>query len=186
MRLVSSWLILVVAATAPAVAAPTRYAITPAQVAAAVSGAGMQVDPSQVALLTGVVSKGPDPQLAVRSIEPQEGHRAIARLQCADHSQCLPFVVAIQLSRQSSAAPHAVPASVISVSEPVSRPSAAVSLRQGSSAVLLLESGPVHITLPVICLQSGSAGQTIRVTDRERRQIYMAQVVNENLLKGRF
>lgn len=177
---------MICALAVPAMAAPARHVLTEAQVAAAMNGAGMQIKPSQVTLFSDVVTTSTDPQLTVRSIEPQNDQRAIARLECADHAECLPFVVAIQLEKPGAAA-GAAPAMLHSAaySAPVVV-SAQPLVHPGSNAVLLLDSGPVHITVPVICLERGSAGETIRVSDRQRRIFYRAQVVSGNLLKGSF
>ena len=43
----------------------------------------------------------------------------------------------------------------------------------------------VHIRLSVICLQNGAPGQMIRVTGKDRKLVFTAQVIDGNLLKGR-
>ena len=58
-------------------------------------------------------------------------------------------------------------------------------LRAGSTATLLLEGNHIHIRLSVICLDGGSPGQTIRVTDPDRREVYTAQVIDGVTLEGR-
>jgi hypothetical protein len=58
-------------------------------------------------------------------------------------------------------------------------------IRNGSPAMLQLDGAHVHIRIPVICLESGAAGQTIRATDKDRRRTYAAQVVDNGLLQGR-
>ena len=59
-----------------------------------------------------------------------------------------------------------------------------VSIKQGAPAILLLDGEHVHVTLSVICLESGTPGQKIRVTTGDRKQIYLAEVVDANRLKG--
>ncbi len=54
----------------------------------------------------------------------------------------------------------------------------------GSQAVLLIDGGRLHIKVPVICLEAGEAGHTIRVTALDHRQTYRAEVVDSTLLKG--
>jgi flagella basal body P-ring formation protein FlgA len=58
-------------------------------------------------------------------------------------------------------------------------------VRKGSTATLLLDSDRVHIRFPVVCLENGVPGQKIRVTGVDRRQVYMAEVIDGTLLKGR-
>jgi flagella basal body P-ring formation protein FlgA len=43
----------------------------------------------------------------------------------------------------------------------------------------------VHIRIRAICLQAGAPGQMIHVTDTNHRQIYVAQVVDTSVVKGR-
>jgi hypothetical protein len=49
----------------------------------------------------------------------------------------------------------------------------------------MLDSDRVHIRLSVICLESGVPGQTIRVTGKDRKLVYRAEVIDGSLLKGR-
>jgi flagella basal body P-ring formation protein FlgA len=55
----------------------------------------------------------------------------------------------------------------------------------GSRATLLLEGDHVHIQVPVVCLQNGAVGQTIRVASPDHKQTYVAQVTGNNVLRGR-
>jgi flagella basal body P-ring formation protein FlgA len=43
----------------------------------------------------------------------------------------------------------------------------------------------IRIQLPVICLQNGRLGQTIRVTSKDRRQTFSAEVVGPVVLNRR-
>ena len=71
-------------------------------------------------------------------------------------------------------------------SEPAQQPDpGSVVIRSGSSAILELEGPHIHIRIPVICLQNGAAGQTIRATDKDHRRIYAAQVTDIAILRGR-
>jgi hypothetical protein len=65
-----SALILGAAMASAAAPAPGHSAITPAQIAAAISGAGMQMSADQVVLLTDVVATTASPRLKVESMEP--------------------------------------------------------------------------------------------------------------------
>jgi flagella basal body P-ring formation protein FlgA len=49
----------------------------------------------------------------------------------------------------------------------------------------MLDSERVHIRLSVICLQNGAPGQMIRVTGKDRKLVFTAQVIDGGLLKGR-
>lgn len=54
----------------------------------------------------------------------------------------------------------------------------------GSRATLLIEAKRLHIKVPVVCLEKGVAGQTIRVSSLDRKQTYRAEVVDSTQLKG--
>jgi hypothetical protein len=128
------------AAALPAPAAPPQYHLTAEQVAAAVRGAGVQVAPEKVSLLADVVASVPQPALKVTSIAPAGGDRAMARVECADSTQCLPFFVALQLgagASQSAALPGGQPPK-----------SSATVVRPGERATLLLEGAHVQSLCP--------------------------------------
>ena len=63
-------------------------------------------------------------------------------------------------------------------------PQRAPSLRSGSSATLEIEQDKIHIRLAVISLQDGAIGDKVRVTSRDHKQVYMAEIIAPTLLKG--
>lgn len=164
----------------PAPAGSGPYPITQDEIAAAVASDGVQISPREVSPLAEVFSSVAHPALKVKSMELAGDHLLIARLECADSTQCLPFMVALHVSGNDSAAaaPHA---------EPVLRPlqPATPLVHAGATAVLLLEGPHVHISLPVVCLENGFLGQIVRVANPDRSQYYTVQVTGERLLKGR-
>jgi hypothetical protein len=180
-----SAVVLSVAVTLPAAAAPGSAAITTEQVAAAISGTGMSVSPEQVTLLTAVVSKSGAPTLNVQSIEPWGDRRMKVRLGCANQEECLPFYVSVhrdqKIGTTSNIAQSDQPA-VITSRQNKSPKSSAV--RAGSRATLLLDGGHVHIRLSVVCLESGATGQKIRVETKDPHQTYIAEVVDGGVLRG--
>lgn len=160
------FLVFCTAAALPALGSPVRYAITADQVAAAVANQGMQVSPDQVVLLTGVVAHVAAPELKVKSVDRMGPQRAIARLECADSGQCLPFVVSIRLAENGSTDLVSAPTHSSLPARSQFRP-APIVVRAGSTAILLLNGVHVHISLAVICLENGTPGQLIRATDRK-------------------
>lgn len=175
---------MVLAVTAlPAIAAGT-YPISAGQVAAEINRMGMPVRPGQITMLADVTSATQSPALKVQSIQPQDGGEVLVRLECERAGQCLPFFVRVRTSSNSAIvnnasgpAREAMPWGTPSAQSPL--------LRSGATATLLLEGDHVHITIPVISLQNGVPGQTIRVTSADRHRTYYAQVVNDTLVKGR-
>lgn len=170
----------------PAFAAPEHYAISAEQVAATVSRTGMQVSPAQVTLLTDVVATKEFPVLKVRTIERWSNERMMARLECENQHECLPFVVGLRVIQGAAAASPAVLPQGAMLFNSESRPSPKdFVVRSGSVATLMLDSDRVHIRLSVICLESGVPGQTIRVTGKDRKLVYRAEVIDGSLLRGR-
>lgn len=168
------------AAAIPAVGA-ARYAITTEEVAAAVSHLGMPITAQQVSLMTNVVASVANPALTVKSIDRSTDHRVYARLECASTRQCLPFMVTL---RASVDADPVLPTVRVAAAAVASRPAMPV-VRNGSTAMLHLEGLHVHISLTVICLESGVPGQTIRAASVDRKQVYSARVAADGSLEGR-
>lgn len=171
------------AAVLPAAAASGRYAITSGQVAAAVTSDGMPVSQDQVSLPAEIVASVPDPVLKVKSIDRSGEGRAIARVECAIPWQCLPFIATLEFDTRLTPGP--VPLSSLGrIPAQTQQPSPAA-VRAGAPATLLLEGAHVHITLSVVCIESGAIGQTIRARSPDHRQLYTAQVVRAGVLEGR-
>lgn len=184
---ISTW-IATIAMALPAVAAIGREAITPEQIAAAISGAGVTVSAKQVTLLTEVLARTNSPVLRVQSMEPLSDHRMKVRLNCSNVVECVPFYVTIRSSDGGPAQPSSVapvqlqpPARITLVKPEASAPV----LRSGSSATLLLEGDHMSIQLPVVCLESGAIGQTIRVASKDRRRTYTARIFDGGTLRGK-
>ncbi len=184
---ISAWIV-TIAMALPAAAATGRDAITPEQIAAAISGAGVTISAKQVTLLTEVVARTSAPVLRVQSMEPLDGHRMKVRLDCTNIAECVPFYVTIHGSDEGPAQPSPItplqvwpPARIA----PVKTEASSLVLRAGSPATLLLEGDHMHIQLPVVCLENGAIGQTIRVASKDRRQTYNAQVFDGATLRGR-
>lgn len=174
--------VLWVAAVLPVLAGPQHYSITVEQVAASLTRSGVQVSTDQIALLTNVYAKVAGPSLQVKSIERADDHSLVARIECVEAEQCLPFMVALHIDRASAGM---LATAQLSTPHPVaaSRPPA-ILVRAGSPATLLLDGGHVHISINVICLGNGAMGQTIRAANPDRSQFYTVQVVGDRLLKG--
>ncbi|HEX3892167.1 MAG TPA: hypothetical protein VHW46_06310 [Terracidiphilus sp.] len=176
--------IMVAAAASPALAGSGRYRINTDQVAAAVNRMGMQVVPDQVTLLAEVVSNTSAPRLTVRSISPWSNQRMMARLECESSDQCLPFVVSLKLTPRPDVDPVANTQAELPAGLPAVSGARRFAVHIGTPATLLLDGERVHIRLAVICLESGAPGQTIRVSDRDHKTVFHAQVVDGSTLKG--
>ena len=69
------------------------------------------------------------------------------------------------------------------VNSPADTP-AAIALRSGSPATLEIEGDRLHIRMDVICLENGVIGDKVRVSSRDHKQVYTAQIITPALLKG--
>jgi hypothetical protein len=168
----------------PAVAASGRVAITTEQVATAINAAGMKVSADQIELLTEVVATNSAPALKVESMERWGDHRMKLRLDCVKAQECLPFFVAVQWSQAKATPPASAEhsSSALFLAKPDSH---SFAVRTGSPAILLLDGDHIHIQLPVVCLENGVIGQTIRVASKDHRQTYTAEVGDNAVLRGR-
>lgn len=171
----------VAAAALSALAAAGRYDITTEHIAAAVTNSGVQIAPGQVTLFTNVVSNVANPELKVQSIDRSGDGQAIARMACADSTQCLPFMVTLRVSSGTNLEIASNrPAPYSSAYKP-----AQFVVRQGATTALYLDGTHVHISLSAICLENGAPGQTIRATSLDRHQTFTAQVASDGTLRGR-
>jgi hypothetical protein len=177
-------LIFSAAAAFPAAAAAARTSITADQVTAALNGAGMQVSAQQITMLTDVVATTSAPLLKVESMEPWGSHRMMVRMNCAQTEECLPFFVAVRFNQGDDVRPVSADSSP-SANARVKPGSASFTVKSGAPATLMLDGERVHIKISVICLENGSTGQTIRVSSKDHRLTYTAEVVDGGLLKGR-
>jgi hypothetical protein len=173
------------AAVCSATAETGHYAISTEQIAATVSRAGVQILPEQVTLLTDVVATKVSPVLKVRSIERWSNERVMARLECENREECLPFFVGLRVNQRGAASSGNLVEGLPLFSSGPAGSSKAFAVRSGSPATLMLDSDRVHIRLSVICLENGAPGQMIRVTGKDRRLVFTAQVIDGSLLKGR-
>ncbi len=49
---------------------------------------------------------------------------------------------------------------------------------------MVIDSGLLHIRVPVTCLQSGATGSIIRVAGPARRKVYEAAIVDSATVRG--
>jgi hypothetical protein len=168
----------------PAAAFAARSPITADEVATALNLAGMRATGKQVVLPADLVATSSTPVLKVESMELWGDHQLKARISCVKSEECLPFFVTVRGSQTEAVVPvvadHSAAAILRETSDSIS-----VVLHAGSRATLLLEGGHVHIQLPVVCMQNGTVGQTIRVSSPDHKQTYVAQITSANLVKGR-
>jgi hypothetical protein len=187
------------AISSSAQALPTRFVIEASQVTRAMGEASLPTDGVEVKLAAPFTSSVANAKVEVESISSIGAHAVRMRLACSDRAQCVPFfavatfpdaidatklhgVKTPQLAgRQNSASPNQADVKVKSTPA-----SDTASVRAGAPVTLELDEDKIHIRLEVICLQGGTAGNRVRVSSLDHKQIYTAQVVTPTLLKGEF
>jgi hypothetical protein len=163
------------------VAMTGREPIAPEQIAGAITAAGVAVSAQQITLLSDVVARTAYPALKVRAVERNGDGALKVRLECLKPAECLPFFVSIE--RHGGQSESALPRKG---NGDMGREAASrLEVHAGSEANLVLEGPHIEIQIPVICLESGSKGQRIRVAGKDRRLSYTAEVVDGNQLRGR-
>ena len=181
-----------------------RSPLTPSQIVAAMQDRQVPVQGVQIRLAIPITSTVVHPALEVQDITPLNQHDVRLRIACHDRSECLPFFAIASYTDTIDLAAFGIKSGHHTV--PATRPAAATKLdaetsapppsfkplnqaqspllRSGSSATLDFDGDRVHVRVAVICLQSGTTGDTIRVTTRDHKQIYLAEIVAPNALKG--
>jgi hypothetical protein len=176
-----AWCVLMFAAALPAAMgqADSARSISTQRVADAMAAAGIVVNLDQIELLSGISGTRENASVRVVSVADQAGGSLKVKLRCEDNQECLPFYVLVHGLDAVNAGPtitRAVP--VVKASSPQNV------IRGGDRATLILESPDSRMSLPVICLQSGVRGQTIRVASPDHRQLFNAEVIAPGILKG--
>lgn len=181
-----SWLLLAVSIPSAIAQPEARFAISPQRVVEALTSAGVPATSAQVRFLSPVSSTLENSDLDVVNVSTWTGNRTKVELRCHDHRACLPFYVLLSHAGTAEARGAASTSSSASPRSggPVSIPAAPAVISNGDSATLVFENAAIRITMPVICLESGSRGQKIRVVSTDRKRFFKAEVVQAGLLKA--
>jgi hypothetical protein len=170
--------------------AQNHFVVTAHQVARTLSDRGMSIADDHVSLLANVVATEPNPVLEILSIKPwgagasgpQSGSRSLIELACHSPGACLPFYAVV-----TGQGPPAKTPAAASVTSPIAANTRHATfnaiMRAGTHATLIMEDKRSHVQLTVISLENGNAGDKIHVASPDHKQVYLAEVVNANLLK---
>ncbi len=105
------------------------------------------------------------------------------RMRCADDTICRPFYATVHLAAaQAQTAPEPGKGAAAHTSAVVPTPSDM--LHPGAHASLVIDSGRIHLRIPVTCLGSGAPGAPIRVAGPKNARIYQATVVDGATVRG--
>ena len=97
------------------------------------------------------------------------------RLRCAEPGTCMPFYVLVHVSPMVKARATKLPDDT---------PPLPAVLHSGAHVFLLIDSGQLHLRVPVTCLQGGTAGSMIHVAALAHGRIYEAAIVNGTTVRG--
>jgi flagella basal body P-ring formation protein FlgA len=182
-----AWTVLAFAAAIPAAVSQPVVARTSGpvqhsdvqQVVDALALAGVKVAPDQIEFLSGIRSTKESASIQVVSTSNSSAGTVKVKLRCQDNRECLPFYVLVHsLDNLNVGSTRLKAVSVVEADVPQNV------IRGGEHATLVLESPDSRMSLPVICLQSGVVGQTIRVASPDHRQLFDAVVIAPGMLKG--
>ncbi len=179
--------------------AATPHAIDTAEVAQAIFATYPQLSGAPVDLPGGVVARVDAPEFVVGKPEhwAQEHADGVEhiRLQCRAESQCLPFYAAVHASAEQMAALDAARVStdaeaqssrsvhrVAQHREPVR--AAAPLLKAGDPVLLVIDSGQLHLRVRVTCMGRANIGDSVRVQGALHHEVYTAQVVDRDTVRG--
>lgn len=184
--LLACWLLLIAVAPASAAQPPARFAISLQRVTEALTTAGVSATSGQVRFLSPVSSSSENADLEVLNVSTWTGGTAKVELRCRDHHACLPFYVLLSqpATGRVGGATSILTAANSRLGTTIPVPAAQLVIRNGDSATLLFEDTALRITLPVICLESGSRGQKIRVVSTDHKRFFKAEVVQAGLLRA--
>ena len=166
-------------AQAPSQATTARVLDPVPSIVDALASAGIPVQPNQIELLSGASALREGATVRIVKMTDAAPGTIRVTLRCQDNHECLPFLVLVHgvapvktKSVTSDAMTHVLP-------KPQQN-----AVRGGDHATLVLETSNSRMSFPVICLQNGNRGQTVRVTSTDHARFYQAEVVAPGLLKG--
>ncbi len=150
----------------------------------AVLAAHAELAGTAVELPMKVEARSEEPVLLAGPIEPMkipggsgdlEWSQGRVRLRCAKPGACMPFYVLV----------HVPPTTKAVTTKPLDDTSSLPAvLRNGARVYLLIDSGRLHLRVPVTCLQGGTAGSMIHVAALAHGRVYEAAIVDGTTVRG--
>ncbi len=157
-------------------ASPMSYPIRLDQVVRAIVAAHPELAGDAVRIPENVAARDRAPMLeAGREERWSDGDgTAHVRVRCQNESVCLPFYASVHLAPSQTAAHE--PSARVEQPVPV--------LRAGEHASMVIDSGRLHLKVPVTCLSSGAVGSTIRVAGPARMKVFEVSVLDGATVRG--
>jgi hypothetical protein len=157
-----------------------RTLISRERILGALHSSGIRVAVEQMEQLTEMTAAEPDPLLKVLSVEMMDGESDKVLVRCEHANACLPFYVLVHWGHSGQRF-GSWPGLSDENSSSRSR-SQNLLVRSGKIVKLVLDGNYIHMTLPVLCLQSGGRGQRVRVISKETKKRYVAVVTGPGVV----
>jgi hypothetical protein len=184
---------------------PPRFLVTSAQIMTAMQSRQLPTEGVEVKMPATITSSVAGPSLEIQSIVLLNARTAQIKMTCRNHADCLPFYVSASWPEESAVpaiqtstlrAASSAQAGTVQEQQPSAKASGSKpdalkteepqAIHAGNTVMLLMDQNRVHIRVKVICLESGAAGDKVRVTTPDHKQAYVAEIVSPTLLKGSF
>jgi len=169
----------------------SRHGITSTEIASAMESRQLPTKDARISLAAPITALSQHPQLEIQSMQLVSAHEIRLRVGCRNRAECLSFFATATYPESVNPGVVETKLEVPEHTKPAikaDKQSADVLreavLRSGSPVLLEMDGERVHILLQVICLESGSAGDRIRVSTRDHKQQYVAEIVTSTLVKG--
>jgi hypothetical protein len=106
-------------------------------------------------------------------------------VRCANSAECVPFLVRWPQPADRDSAPQEGLEPAHASNSHANLPGTHhVLLRPGETVMLVWDQDGIRVVLPVICLESGNVGDSIRVRIKSGIRVLRAQIVNGSLLRA--
>jgi hypothetical protein len=167
-----------------------QFDLTVDQVAHTLSNRGMQIPENQISLLARVVATEPHPVLDIISVAPfgeslstrHSQSRSKVKLGCHLAGICLPFYAIVSWPKEAAVGAGENESLPVSADIKLTA-DAPVTMRVGTHAMLVISDTRSRIEVTVISLESGNAGDRIRVASSDHKQLYSAVVMGATSLR---
>lgn len=176
-----------------------RYPMKEAMIANFLQSTGITVTSSQVHLPMIVTAITPEPQLEIMAAQRVNKGEMRFELHCRGSAECLPFdalvdnadtpgfgrAVDIKSRPDGSVAEvgqgNKTGKKILYTKREDGTP---IHVRVGARVMLLIEEGPMQIHVPAVAIDSGSAGEVVRVCLVNRKKVIRAQVIDRGVVSG--
>ena len=169
----------------------SRYPISGADIAKALSAVGVSVEASQVRVSSYMSAAIDSPKLEIVTAKPMGYNQVRLELHCATTAECLPFFATVDVKNADLISAKLQSKSVVATStghQAAGQIGAGLSsqarLRVGSHAVLTIRDGHLDIHLQVVVMDTGAIGQEVRVSTLDRKKVFHATVTGEATVTG--